>query len=149
MRQYRKRQRSIFYAAGLAALLFTGPAALQTAAGNTMTERKLAEALRDLLDGSKPAADIRAECLDALKLSEDAGDYRDVTAAFLDVPSDEALPALCTALIQGAADGDITEESLRPMLNPTGDDAEAQVVGHLLRAIYYSHQKAVAAGAPQ
>lgn len=148
MRQIRKRQKSIHGSVSLAVLLFA-TAAVQTAAGDISAERKMEETVKHLLDGSSSPADVQAECLDALQASGDAEDFRELTTTYLNVPSDKALPALCAALVQGVADGDITEQHLRPMLNPTNDDVEARTVGQLMRAIYFSHQKAAAAGVAQ
>lgn len=112
------------------------------AADDAFTTREMRQMVEHLRDGSITPADARASCLQALGAAGKSGDYREFISTFLDVSDDEALPALCRAVVNGITAGSLSEAQLMPAIDPTGDDSEVIEFGRLLRVLFFSHRTA-------
>ena len=131
-------QRRLAVILGLATFLGLGPCAA-LAAGSTDLDRQLLEAVDGLRSGALAPDDATELCANDLAASDDGADFREVMTTFLDVPSADAIPALCRAVVHGVVAGTITDDNLRPVLGTTNKNTEAFEAGRLLRAVYFAH----------
>jgi hypothetical protein len=130
----RTRGYALALAGGLSLALLPG-----AAPADPVLDEEAMQAIEGLRAGTADVQTVSQACLDSLANSDDAQIVTEVMATFLEVPGDDALAALCRAILVSVQDGSISADMIARINRPEDKATEAFETGRLLRAVYFAH----------
>lgn len=99
--------------------------------------RPLVEGLRN---GTLAPATASADCEQRVERDEGHDDIRQFMSTYLEVPQEQAAPALCEALVRAIEAGTVNAEGLIVIAREQKDAQGFHEFGRLLRAVYFAHR---------
>ena len=121
----------------LATALLQAPA--PAAAQSGFEDAELEKLVDGLRNGTLPPSLAGEDCRAYLQARDDDG-LDEVMSGYLEVPEQLGHAAFCASLVDAIRSGTVTLESLQIIAGQRDDAAMFFEVGHLLRAIYFSHR---------